>query len=360
MVSSTTLQRSGEQVETNFNPENKISFSRFSDRKPRLLVVSDLESTKWGNVNGFRGKCDPKQRRANAEAFNAISQDAFIVDATGQAIESVQGHNLDQVEPFHHVDIFSTNNGMQIFTNEIGKNPTKFLEELKPETDENKDWKNYIENFLMFPGSKLLKAFRTALTKLGFSKTKEIGENPNGRTYAYQNHEVWEHGDSPIPFTLCSETNVLAALNDNTEEEIAIARNFLQKIIREVTNSLKGVRGYLAEQLPFCIFAPFVPQKEENHISKSSLIPAILKLAPDGFWSDLDAIICLGDSGNDEHLGLSEVQKPGSKQMLPVYKVIAGDKLNGVEWIPNDDRIKVSSAKGDIARELTQTVQEAT
>jgi len=361
MVNSTILKSSTAKVQENFNPTRRLNFSRFtnSGRKPKFLIVSDLESTKWGNVKGFRGKCDPKQRRANAAAFNAISRDAFIVDATGQAIESVQGHNLDQVKPFHHVDIFSTNNGMQIFTNETGKNPTKFLEELQPTQDENIDWKNYIEGFLKFPGSKLLSAFRSALTELGFRQTKEVGEESNGRPYAYKNHEVWEHKNTPIPFTLCSETNVLAALNNNSEEEIASAKTILKKVIEKVTSSLDDVRGYIVEQLPFCIFAPFVPVNEESHISKSSLIPAILKLVPEDFWSDLDAIICLGDSGNDEHLGLSEIQKPCSDERIPVYKVIAGDKLNSAEWIPNDGRVKISPAKGQISDELTQTIQDA-
>jgi hypothetical protein len=323
------------------------------------LIISDLESTKWGNVDGFRGKCDAQQREANAKAFNYISKDAFIVDATGQAIESLQGHNLDQVLPFHHVDVVSTNNGLQIFTNEKGEDPYKFLYFLDPCNEENQDWKNYIEEILNFPASKLQSAFRSALEELGFKKTKDIGEDPGPRSYAYANHEVWNHDDTKIPFTLCSETNVPAAFEQATsDEEMEKAKKFLEQIIEKVTKTFSNVRGYIADQRPFCYSALFVPQEEQNHISKASLVPAILNLVPEGFWSNLDAVICLGDSGNDEHLGLSEIKNPDTEKMLPIYKVIAGKHLKDAQWIPNDGRIRTSESKGDIAKELESTIRE--
>ncbi len=366
---SFNTQATADLVRERFHPETlQLQRLKGSTKLPDILVVSDLDGSKWGKfTDGLRSNYHTEQNRKNAEAFNCYSDRFIVADVTGQDVRMTR-HLSDVYKNFHLLDFLANDSGLDLRVNEASLAPHEFLHSLKEAEGFNpySDWENFINGF--FDKQKFYELMQVVLAENRFN---EVLMNDNDRlSYIYPNcHKLYRSKDYPhIDVSISPGEMSLVTIETRKtpilDEAEFLVRDLCNKLQKKIASTLSGRD---AERVMYQVglgenfgYAFFTHADEDKQISKATIPYAILKILPANIVNALKAIVCIGDGANDRHLGLLEVQRPNAKP-LPVYRIISGTGLynENPAWLNMAaGKVELAEDRGNIAEALHRVVSQ--
>lgn len=347
-------------VEERFCPK-PVQLKRLKDlgRAPDILVVSDLDGSKWGTfTDGLRSAYHSQQNRSNADAFNQYADRFIVADVTGQDIRMTR-HLLDVYKPFRHLDFLVNDSGLDLRVNEASLAPSEFLRSMNPAEnfDPHPQWDEFINGF--FDKQKFNISMHEILTENGFH---EVSLRDNDRpAYIYPDcHKLYRSSThAGIDVSISPGEMSLVTIETRSGHSLEEAELLVRDLSNKLSERIPGVIYQVGMGENFG-YAFFTHADQNKQVSKAAIPFAILKLLPESFVNALRAIVCIGDGANDRHLGLLEVAR-ASAEALPVYRLISGRDLYDASpvWLNKAaGRIELAPDRGDIAEALHRVVEQ--
>lgn len=375
------LNTTASYLDHNFRPK-EIALKRLSrsTNLPDILVISDLDGSKWGDFKGgFRSAYNLEQTRKNGEAFNQYKDRFLVADVTAQDILMTK-KNSSVYGNFEVLDFLANSNGLELRINQKSKTPESFINEMPVSELESSqsDWQEFISKFWdkkLFH-SKLQEALKNKGFKAVDLETIEIPD------YIYKAcHELYRSSAYPnMDISISPGEASIVIIDRQKGANINKAEVLLKELSDELKNKLDVVfPGEKAEKVIYhtgkCesyVHSFFTHADQNKQIDKATFPQAVLKMLPANVLNAIQAIICIGDGSNDRHLALKEVQSPDGNKKIPVYRLISGRSLydKNPEWLNitkhtvdkekemKEERVFVAENKGDIGQALHHIVQQ--
>lgn len=328
----------------------KQHFLRFASVKPRIFVASDFDYTliPWEEKK-FNRSVDLDSLKNNRDAFNEVKDQGMFAGVTGLGLKSVQ-----QISPyftgFPPFDFVSTDNGKgSLYVNTLGNSPELWLQNIS-DSDVNNDWEAYIKEQIKWERDLFFSNLFLVLKENGFEEFKDkLFEVSAPHYLLFQSKKpVQEALNNYIKIAVNpGESAIYIVKDDGVLKDVykKIGEELSTKLILKCEHSDFKIKRDVAEHENYFYFF-FMPDNGLE-VNKASVIDFIFKGCSDEIQENIKAGVVLGDSENDAHLKITEIERRDGKK-IPFYSIFSGSELLRNSSFSGHPRIEVAIKKGDI------------
>lgn len=321
---------------------------RFHDSKPDIIFVGDMESTVIPLDSEKKAVLTGSSLDGNIRALRELDQRLLKVLSTGSDLERVKG--FKDFLKLMGFDLIFTDNGKSLYVNDSSYDPEKWLEVLQ-KNESNPTWKYLVEEHVGWKASTLVSITIDFYKKLGFT---EIDHNYK-KIYPTN---LFMRNETYIELAVNTKNGSLFFL-EKSQLEKASLEQFIKTSAEEITNHYSKATGktlsYKISNLSGWCYVFF--DTNEININKLTSTEVIPELFDFGLLDEVKACIVAGDSENDEHLELREIDI--NSRQVPVFSLHSGNNLINNPRFGNHPRLFLSNKEGDletILREIIKTI----
>lgn len=330
--------------------------TRFTVKVPNKIILADLDDTLIPWVK-FRKSWNEDFLRGNQFAFTEASNKAIIGAVTGLDFMSVR-EIKDLLKGFPPFDFLSTDNGKIVYLNENDISPFgKWVAKVKPE-EYDKGWEAYIKENTGWDRDLLFSVLERALQDEFFAEIESDGIKPD---LAYSHCKIYKREDIFNSFAVFSKGESAVYMIMNPEVNIHLRETEMKKFGEIIKEKYKDISG---KEIKFNIsnhgnyFYMFFAPVGKIQIDKASIFDLIVSRLPKDKLKDLKAGIALGDSQNDKHLRVQNINLPLDEILnVPVYAIHSGDLLKDDEEFSKHP-FRFFTEGGNIGRTLTNVLNK--
>ncbi len=314
---------------------------RFHSSKPDILFVADMEATVIPLDSQKKVALVGDYLSNNIKALQKLNERALKVLSTGSDVQRVSSFK-DTLRAMWY-DLVFLNNGKELY---LGDN--LLIENRGANIKTNIAWRTLVEEHAGWKVNDLVSVTKSLLDGLGFFTIDHHYK------VTYKNN-MFMGNESGIELAI-NPTNgsIFVMKNDKfTDTELkvfteAISRRILE-LYSERTN--KELQYQISE---FGEYYNIFFETKELKVNKLTSTEAIPDLFETSFLENIRACIVAGDSENDEHLKLEQINI--NAKQIPVFSLHSGQRLQSNPDFNKHERMFVSPIEGNISETLEKIV----
>ncbi len=320
---------------------------------PDIALVTDIDHSLLPWKEGkYKVEADKEALDGNYNAIKSFGDRILTILVTGLdllSVKQMKQHFSDS--PI--IDFLSTDNGKGgLFLNDKGLSTLPWLEKTEL-SDRNLEWETFVRDIAGWKQDTFLKAvFDELLVKRNAKEEKSISGH-----IAYPHYSVYsctlENTKNTFlvisPYESAFFIMKNPAIDDSEKVKqfaIELAKDICEKYYRD--SNLKIKFSFTEPDDYFYFF--FMPDNGIE-INKAAACEFAIKSLPSETRNNLKAGITIGDSRNDTHLQIENLELPGKKQ-IPFYAIFSGEGLLQDPAFSSHPRKEISSKKGDVGNAI--------
>lgn len=314
----------------------------------KVAVIFDSDNT----LIPINTSDNPGFLRGNLEAisanYNWISTSSVI---TGRGTNRIKAfaEPYKVFSPLHFY--LSTDSGKGgVFFNPSGECTKSWLEGLNDD-HKTEHWSEFIEKKLKWNQPQAINIIKDILPSLGFKEVMADNDFFFDRFFVKDDFEI-HFIDDQVLYSI--KIHNPEKKEYYIQEGDKIAKKVLP-ILNELFNCKVVADSGVSGSYYFVDFRPILP--DGRLMNKLSVAEIILSSLDETEVSQLEGVIMLGDSINDEHLKAEEVEFATGKT-VPVFSIFSGTELIDNTSFNKHPRIRLAEVRANIGTVLNNTILE--
>ena len=314
---------------------------RFQFLRPDILFVADMEATVIPLDSEKKVALVGDSLSNNIRAVQGLNERALKVLSTGSDIKRVA--SFEDILRTMWYDLVFTSNGKELYLGDDLLNGNK-----KVDIEANITWGRLVEEHAGWKVNNLVSITKSLLGELGFS---EIDHHYKA---TYKNN-IFMGNECGIELAINPTNGSMFVMKDTKFQDVKLkafteiilsrtAELYFEQTGKELQYQISEFDGY------FNVFF----ETKELKINKLTSTEATPDLFEPTFLKDVKACIVAGDSENDEHLKLEQINING--RQVPVFSLHSGQRLQSNTDFNRHQRMFVSPIEGNISETLQEIV----